>query len=49
VTVSPEDFLHILRRQPEPLVVKTTGGFFTTSYRYLPSYKGLSFPATLNS
>ncbi len=41
VTVEPEDFLSILHRQPEPPVVKATGGFFTTSYRYLSSYKGL--------
>lgn len=43
VRVEPEDFLRILQRQPEPLVVHATGGFFSTSYRYLSSYKGLAF------
>jgi hypothetical protein len=43
VRVEPEDFLRILQRQQEPLVVHATGGFFSTSYRYLSSYKGLAF------
>jgi hypothetical protein len=43
VRVGPEDFLRVLRRQPEPLVVHATGGFFSTSYLYLSSYKGLAF------
>ncbi len=43
VRVEPEDFLRILRRQQEPLVVHATGGFFSTSYLYLSSYKGLAF------
>ena len=43
VRVEPEDFLRILRRQTEPLVVHATGGFFSTSYQYLSSYKGLAF------
>ena len=43
VRVEPEDFLRILRRQQEPLVVQATGGFFSTSYLYLSSYKGLAF------
>jgi hypothetical protein len=43
VRVEPEDFLRILRRQQEPLVVHATGGFFSTSYQYLSSYKGLAF------
>lgn len=43
VRVAPEDFLCILQRQEEPLVVHATGGFFSTSYRYLSSYKGLAF------
>jgi len=43
VRVEPEDFLRILRRQTEPLVVHATGGFFSTSYLYLSSYKGLAF------
>lgn len=43
VQVEPEDFLDILRRQKEPLVVHATGGFFKTNYQYLVSYKGLAF------
>jgi hypothetical protein len=43
VRVEPEDFLQILARQKEPLVVHATGGFFSTNYQYLSSYKGLAF------
>ena len=43
VRVEPQDFLRILNRQQEPLVVQASGGFFSTSYQYLSSYKGLAF------
>jgi len=43
IRVEPIEFLAILARQPEALVVHATGGFFTTSYQYLTSYKGLAF------
>lgn len=43
VRVEPADFLRILERQQAPLVVHATGGFFSTSYLYLSSYKGLAF------
>ena len=43
VRVEPEDFLSILARQREPLVVHATGGIFSTNYQYLSSYKGLGF------
>jgi hypothetical protein len=43
VRVEWRDFLEILGRQKEPLVVFATGGFFTTNYQYLSSYKGLAF------
>lgn len=43
VRVEPADFLAILRRQPGALVVHATGGFFSTNYQYLTSYKGLAF------
>jgi hypothetical protein len=33
VRVEPEDFLGILARQREPLVVHATGGIFSTNYR----------------
>ncbi len=43
VRVTPEDFAAILRRTVKPLVVTSTGGLFSTSYKYLTSYKGLAF------
>jgi hypothetical protein len=43
VTVGPEDFKAILEKQDQPLVVVHKSGFFVTEYRYLTSYKGLSF------
>jgi hypothetical protein len=43
VRVVPEEFLRILQRQREPLVVYAKGGFFRTNYQYLTSYKGLAF------
>ena len=43
VHVEPDDFVVILKRQPGALVVHATGGFFSTDYRYLTSYKGLAF------
>jgi hypothetical protein len=43
IRVEPAEFLRILYRQKEPLVVHAAGGFFRTSYQYLTSYKGLAF------
>lgn len=43
VHVEPDDFMGILQRQKGPLVVHATGGFFSTNYQYLTSYKGLAF------
>ena len=43
VQVEPEDFLRILARTTDPLVVTAEGGFFKTKYQYLTSYKGLDF------
>jgi hypothetical protein len=43
VTVKPADFLAVVQRQKEPLVVHAIGGIFSTSYQYLTSYKGLAF------
>ncbi|HEY0082579.1 MAG TPA: hypothetical protein VGB61_07305 [Pyrinomonadaceae bacterium] len=43
VNVAPEDFAAILRRTERPLVVTSEGGYFTTHYKYLTSYKGLAF------
>jgi hypothetical protein len=43
VRVEPDDFLGILQRQQGALVVHATGGFLSTNYQYLTSYKGLAF------
>ncbi|MBW4579183.1 MAG: hypothetical protein KME42_06385 [Tildeniella nuda ZEHNDER 1965/U140] len=43
VKVTPENFLNVLQRQQEPLVICATGGFFGNIYEYLSSYKGLIF------
>jgi hypothetical protein len=43
VRVEPEAFEAILQRATAPLVVHATGGFFSTNYQYLTSYKGLAF------
>jgi hypothetical protein len=43
VNVTPEDFAAVVRRTERPLVVTSEGGFFSTSYKYLTSYKGLAF------
>lgn len=43
INVKPEDFAAIVGRTEKPLVVTAEGGFFSTSYKYLTSYKGLAF------
>jgi hypothetical protein len=43
VRLEPEEFAKILARAKEPLVVITEGGFFTSKFQYLTSYKGLAF------
>lgn len=43
VRVQPVAFSNILARQEAPLVVTAQGGFLTTNYQYLTSYKGLAF------
>ncbi|MGA8739803.1 MAG: hypothetical protein WB561_01305 [Terracidiphilus sp.] len=43
VQVEPEDFLKIIARAKDSLVVTAEGGFFKTKYQYLTSYKGLDF------
>ena len=43
VKVEPEEFLRVLARVEEPLVVYATGGLFSTHHKYLTSYKGLVF------
>jgi hypothetical protein len=43
VRVSPEDFENILRKSDKPLVICSTGGFISTNYQYMTSYKGFAF------
>ncbi len=43
VRVEPDAFLALLWRSETPLVVVAAGGFFSTTYKYLMSYKGLAF------
>ena len=43
VKVEPGELERILARQPGLLVVTAQGGFFSTKYQYLTSYKGLAF------
>lgn len=43
VRVEPEEFARILSLADRPLVVRSAGGVFSKSYRYLTSYRGLAF------
>ena len=43
VKVAPQEFLKIVSRQEEALVVTAETGLFGTSHQYLSSYKGLAF------
>jgi len=43
VSLAPEEFEQLLPRLHEPLIVYAEGGWFSTRYSYLTSYKGLAF------
>ncbi len=43
VRLEPNEFVKLLRKIPDALVVVTVGGFFSTKYEYLCGYKGLAF------
>jgi hypothetical protein len=45
VRVEPTDFMTILDKVENPLVVHSESRFFSTKYHYLTSYKGLIFYA----
>jgi hypothetical protein len=45
VRVETKDFLSIVQRSQRPLVVMSGKGFFSPSYKYISSYKGLAFYA----
>ena len=43
VRVDAGDFLAVLKRVDQPLVVVSYGGVFKKQHKYLTSYKGLAF------
>ena len=43
VRLEPMEWLKILKRLEDPLVVIAPGGLFRKKYRYLTSYRGLAF------
>jgi hypothetical protein len=49
VQVEPEEFQKIMERQKELLVICGEGGFWTTNYRYLCTYRGICFYAESTS
>jgi hypothetical protein len=43
VRVEPDEFMKLVAKQRDPLVVCAVGGLLSTNYQYLFSYKGLAF------
>ena len=43
VRLDPPEWLAILKRTENPLVVVAQGGMFKPKYQYLTSYRGLAF------
>ena len=43
VRLEPAEWLTIVKRSDNPLVVIAEGGMFQTKYKYLTSYRGLAF------
>ncbi len=43
VRIKSEDFMTIVSKSEEPLVVETAEGFFTKIYKYATAYKGFVF------
>ena len=43
VQLESNEFLKILQKERELLVIHATGGVFKSNYQYLTSYKGLAF------
>lgn len=43
VRIKPDDFMVIISKSEEPLVVETAEGFFTKIYKYATAYKGFVF------
>ena len=49
VSVESTDFINILNKIDNPLVVYSQSTFFSTKYNYLTSYKGLIFHTKTNT
>jgi hypothetical protein len=43
VRLEPDEFLKLLGRSADPLVITAPGGFLSSGHEYLFSYKGLAF------
>jgi len=43
IRIYPEEFSRMISKMDDGVVVETTVKFFSTSYKYLTSYKGLAF------
>jgi hypothetical protein len=43
VRVEPEQFLRLVGRQEEPLVIRARGGFMEARWQYLTSFRGFVF------
>jgi hypothetical protein len=43
VRMDAGDFLAVLKRVDEPLIVVSYGGVFRKTYKYVTAYKGLAF------
>ncbi len=43
VRMEPTNFLKVLSKSKQPLVVTARGGFLKKKFQYLTSYKGLGF------
>ncbi len=43
VHIDPDDWLNLVGKMAEPLVVMGIGGVLSKHYQYLVSYKGLAF------
>ena len=43
IRVDPDNFQKIMAKMDMPLVVRAEGGVISRKYRYLTSYKGLTF------
>lgn len=43
VKVEPDTFLRLVNKSDAPLVIMSTSKFFSTSYKYLTSYRGFFF------